>query len=84
MPITCITPMPLRLNASPWQQLPEMTASYSAERAGIEAALRLLEVFHTHHALRFKVRGQNQACTLRLGAAVDAATLRMDIVGAMR
>jgi len=83
-PHTCIAPISQRLEASPWQQLPEMAANYRAERAGIEAALRLLEAFHVHHALRLKAQGQNRACTLRLTAATQAAILRTDIVGAMR
>lgn len=84
MPITDPTPMRLTLTDSPWQHLPEMAADYPAERAGIEAGLRLVEIFHSHYALLFKVMGNNQACTLRLGAAVCAARLRADIVGVMR
>lgn len=76
--------MVLRLNDSPWQHLPEMGQNYQAERAGIEAGLLLVEMFHHHSASRLAAAGYAQAAKMRLGAAVAAATLRADIVGAMR
>ncbi|PYG32398.1 hypothetical protein [Pelagimonas varians] len=76
--------MAIRLNDSPWQHLPEMSQNYQLERAGIEAGLLLVEMFHHHGASRLAAAGYAQAAKMRLGAAVAAASLRADIVGIVR
>lgn len=80
MPQPDLSPMAMSLGGQPWQALPEMARDRAAERAGIEASLMLVEIFHHHHARRLP----RQPALLRLGAAVAAARLRADIVDALK
>lgn len=73
----------LRLGSYPWQQLPEMAHDRAAERAGVIAGLRVVELFHMHAALRLKPVNR-QAATLRLRAAAEAVTLRCNLARAMQ
>lgn len=83
-PHTCTSPISLRLDASPWQAIPEMARGLAAERAGIEAALLLLEVFHIHGSALLTFRGYNQAAKMRLRAASGVAEKRLSVVRAMQ
>jgi hypothetical protein len=84
MPVTCIAPISRNLDASPWQHLPEMAENYRAERAGIEAGLRVLEMFHLHGASRLMARGHRAAGISRCTAAVAVVNLRFEIMRAMQ
>ncbi|MBT8169892.1 hypothetical protein [Falsiruegeria litorea] len=81
---TDLEPIKTRAGQSPWQELPEMAVSHLSERAGIEAGLRVVEMFHIHHADRFFQSGHPQAGVMRIQAANQIIRLRVDIVGAMK
>lgn len=81
---TCIAPICLRLEASPWQQLPEMSASRMAERAGIEAGLGVLELFHLHYATLPPHESKRENRRAHRHAFHAALQLRVDIVEALK
>jgi hypothetical protein len=84
MPVTCTTPMHrCRDSGSPWQDLPEMAESLSAERAGILASLDLCALYH-HAAARRWAGLHSKRCRLHLQASIQFARLRVDVAGAMR
>lgn len=77
------TPIEMHPDACPWQSLPEMALDFRAERAGIEAGLRLVECCHHHAARRLGPRDP-QAALARLARAMDVVCPRVQIAGAMQ
>ncbi|MEL7167621.1 MAG: hypothetical protein AAGL96_19330 [Pseudomonadota bacterium] len=77
--------MEVHIDRNPWQHLPEMAETVAAERAGIDAGLSVLEIYHLHAAEKL-ARHQStfQQGMGRLHAAVEVTTLRADIARAMK
>jgi len=76
-------PMAIRLDESPWQQLPEMAKTRAADLAGVEAGLRLLELFH-HHNARRSAGKDRPALKRHLHLAVAVAASRIAILGVFK